>query len=81
MPENETSKIKYHVVTVEKTATPEGVDDDNWYRYIIGQGSSKIEGLKSGTLKAVTQHAESVAEEFNLRMGRGGSTYAPLKRS
>ncbi len=81
MSEDETIKLKYHVVTVEKAPPPEGVEGDNWHRYVIGQGSSRIEGLKSGSLKAVTQHAESVAEEFNLRMGRGGSTYAPLKRS
>lgn len=79
MQEDEPSIPKYQVVTVEKTAPPEGVDGDNWYRYIIGQGSSRIEGLKSGTLKAVTQHAEFVAEEFNLRMGRSRSTYAPRK--
>lgn len=74
-------KIKYQVVSVEKTATPEGLPGDNWHRYVIGQGTSKIEGTKPGTLKAVTEHAETVAEDLNSRTGRGGSTYAPPKRT
>ena len=74
-------KIKYQVVSVEKAATPEGLPGDNWHRYVIGQGTSKIEGIKPGTLKAVTEHAETVAEDLNSRTGRGGSTYAPPKRT
>ena len=70
---------KYQVETVEKTTAPEGMTGDNWHRYVIGQGNSRIEGKKSGTLQDVTLHAETVAEEFNLRTGRGGSIYAPRK--
>jgi len=75
------NKIKYAVVTVEKTTTPEGLPGDNWHRYVIGQGTSKIEGIKPGTLKAVTEHAEAVAEDLNSRTGKGGSTYAPRKKT
>ncbi len=71
---------KYQVVSVVKTDPPEGMPGDNWYRYVIGEGGSKIEGLKPGSLKAVTRHAETVAEDLNARTGRGGSTYAPRKR-
>ncbi len=85
MQENETTKLsistKYRVVTVEKMAAPEGMPGDNWHRYVIGQGSSSIEGKKPGTLKAVTLHAETVAEDLNSRTGKGGSTYAPRKRT
>ena len=81
MPEEYTNKLKYHIVTVEKTAPPEGLPGDNWHRYVIGQGSSRIEGKKPGSLKAVTQHAETVVEDLNSRAGRGGSTYAPRKQS
>jgi hypothetical protein len=77
MQEDDTNTLKYHVVTVEKTTPPEGLPGDNWHRYVIGQGSSKIEGKKPGSLKAVTQHAETVAEDLNTRKARGGSTYAP----
>lgn len=75
------NKIKYSVITVEKAATPEGMPGNNWHRYVIGQGTSKIEGIKPGTLKAVTEHAEAVAEDLNSRTGKGGSTYAPRKKT
>ena len=75
-----TKKLKFHVVSVEKTAPPEGLPGDNWHLYVIGQGTSRIEGKKPGTLQTVTEHAETVAEDLNLRMDRGGSTYAPRKK-
>lgn len=74
-------KPKYRVEKVEKTTAPEGMSGDNWHRYVVGQGTSKVEGKKPGTLKAVTQHAEAFAEILNSRAGRGGSTYAPRKRA
>ena len=80
MQQDQTNKLKFHVVTVEKTTPPEGMPGDNWHRYVIGQGGSRIEGIKPGTLKAVTQHAETVAEDLNARAGKGGSTYAPRKK-
>ena len=81
MPEEISNKIKYQVVSVEKGTPPEGVPGDNWYHYVIGHGTSKIEGAKPGSLQAVTEHAEAVAEDLNSRTGRGGSTYAPRKKS
>lgn len=81
MHEDESAILKYRVVTVEKTTPPEGTEGDNWHRYVIGRGNSQIEGKKSGSLSAVTEHAETVAEEFNLRMGRRGSTFTSVKRS
>ena len=79
MPEDEIKELKYHVVTVEKITPPEGMPGDNWHRYVIGQGRARIEGKKPGSLRAVTEHAETVAEDLNLRASRGGSTYAPRK--
>ncbi len=77
----ETLKLKYRVLSVEKTEPPEGMSGDNWHRYVIEHGSSTIEGIRSGTLKDVTQHAETFAEDLNLRMNSRGSTYAPRKRA
>ncbi|WP_455376358.1 hypothetical protein [Kaarinaea lacus] len=74
------AKAKYSVITVEKTETPEGLTGDNWYRYVIGEGGSKIEGKKPGSLKGVTEHAHAAAEELNSRSIKGRSTYAPTKR-
>lgn len=74
------NKLKYHLVTVEKTTPPEGMPGDNWHRYVIGQGNSRIEGTKPGSLSDVTLHAETVIEDLNSRTSRGGSTYAPRKQ-
>lgn len=80
-PQEATTKVaKYQVVSVEKIEPPEGMPEGSWHRYIIGHGRSQIEGLKPGTLKAVTLHAETVASDLNERTGKGGSTYAPRKQ-
>lgn len=71
----------YHVISIEETEAPAGMDEGVWHRYTIGQGTSKIEGMRSGSLKAVTQHAESFAKELNDRAINGGSTYAPRKKA
>lgn len=80
MQDIENSKTKYQVISVKKTTAPAGMPGDNWHRYIIGHGMSKIEGIKPGTLQAVTQHAETVVEDLNSRAGKRGSTYAPRKK-
>ena len=81
MSDEQTKKLKYQVETVEQTTAPEGMTGDNWCRYVIGKGTSRIEGKAPGSLAEVTQHAEELAEGFNSRMGKGGSAYASRKRS
>jgi hypothetical protein len=81
MQNEDTGLIEYNVITVEKTTAPEGMPGDNWCRYVIGKGGSRIEGKKPGSLHEVTLHAETVAEDLNSRKGKGGSMYAPRKRS
>jgi hypothetical protein len=71
---------RYQVISVEKSDAPEGMAGNNWHRYVIGQGDSRIEGLRSGTLKSVTAHAQTCAEELNNRGVRGYSAYAPRKQ-
>lgn len=72
--------VKYRVISVEKTSTPEGMTG-NWHHYVIGEGNSKIDGKRPGTLQAVTQHAETVAENLNSRVGRGSyPTYVARKK-
>ena len=64
-------EVKYEVIEIEKTATPEGMQGDNWYRYVIKKGNSVMECKKSGTLRAVKEHAEHAAELINSRHVRG----------
>jgi hypothetical protein len=70
--QDESNKYKFHVTEVAKTTAPEGMPGDNWYRYVIQKGKQVIDCKKTGTLKAVTEHAESVAEMINSRHLRGG---------
>lgn len=72
------AKPKYNVVSIEKIDTPDGMAGDKWHRYIIGQGGGKIEGLKEGTLKEVTLHAENFAEDLNGRSK--GKLVSPVSR-
>ena len=64
---DEVIKRKFNVMNIEKIDTPDGMDGDNWYQYVVGQGSSEIKGLTMGTLKQVTEHANKVADDLNDR--------------
>lgn len=75
------NRLNYRVISVEKSTAPEGMTGDNWHLYVVGQGTARIEGKKAGTLKSVTEHAEAFAEDLNSRTGKGGSTYAPRKKT
>lgn len=66
----------YQVESVEKTAAPAGMEDGSWYSYIIRQGKSTIKGVRNGSLKAVTKHAEEFAHDLNERGVKGYSAYA-----
>jgi hypothetical protein len=77
MLENETLIAKYEVISIDKIDTPAGMPGNDWYCYVIGYGKSRINGKKPGTLKQVTQHAETVAEDLNLRSKNTKSVYAP----
>ncbi len=67
---------EYIVTEVVKTSRPKGIQSGDWYRYIIGHGSTPISGVRSGSLKSVTQYAEDFARNLNLRVLQGYSAYA-----
>lgn len=64
---DEVVQRKFNVVNIEKISTPDGMVGDNWYQYVVGQGSSEIKGLTMGTLKQVTEHVNKVADDLNER--------------
>ena len=80
MEKEPTKNLKYVVETVEKTTPPDGTTKGNWHRYVVAQGTSKIVGKKTGTLRDVTKHAEDFAENLNSRTGKNGSVYAPKRK-
>lgn len=69
------TKPRFNVMSVEKTSAPSGMTGDNWFEYVIGQGTSEIQGLKVGTLAGVTEHANSVADDLNDRLNSKKTGY------
>jgi hypothetical protein len=61
--------VEYKLLSVEKTDPPPGVEDGSWYRYVVGRGDSSLEGKRRGTLKQVSEHAETLAADLNSRRG------------
>jgi len=63
------TEAQYMVKTVEKTNTPDGCDGSDWCRYVLERGGSTLVGQRRGTVKQVTQYAESLANDVNSRSG------------
>ena len=57
----------YSLVEVEIAENPVGDDGDDWYRYVLVRGSSRITGYHRGTLMEVTMYANDCAEHINER--------------
>jgi len=64
---------RYRVESVVKADTPDGMKGDDWHRYTIAFGKTRIEGMRPGTLFSVTQHAEEFADSLNERSNRYGN--------
>ena len=72
---------KFNITKIEKTDPPEGMQKGDWYRYVIGKGSSEIQGKRPGTLQSVTEYAKEYASNLNQRATQGYSAYAASKRT
>jgi len=70
---------KFPITSIEKTDPPDGETEGEWYEYMIGEGSSAIRGIRSGSLKAVTAYVKEYAENLNQRSTLGYSSYAARK--
>jgi hypothetical protein len=70
----------YAVASVEKAAMPAGTEGDDWYRYVLSGGSSRITGFHRGSRAEVEEYAIHCAEEFNLRTNRGKSARPMVPR-
>lgn len=75
----ENIKPRYCVMSIEETTAPEGMSGDNWYEYVIGEGTSKIQGLKIGSLAEVTQHANKVTDDLNDRSKSKKTGYSQIQ--
>lgn len=73
---NDSIKIKYSLTSVEKTEAPKDMPKGNWYHYVVMYGNSRINCVRAGTLKEVTQHAIDFVENLNARATMSYSNYA-----
>jgi RNA recognition motif-containing protein len=76
-------RLTYEVASVDKAAMPAGIEGDDWYRYVLSSGRSRITGFHRGSREEVEEYANHCAEEFNLRSSRGKSArpMAPAKKT
>lgn len=64
----------YEIASVELASMPADADGAEWYRYVLVSGTARIVGYRKGTLEAVTEFAQSCAEDFNMRNAVGWKT-------
>ncbi len=57
----------YSLVEVEIAENPVGDDGEDWYRYVLVRGSSRITGYHSGTLSEVIKYANDCVVNINER--------------
>jgi hypothetical protein len=66
-------KEAYQLVSIGRIAAPAGAEGSDWYRYVIGQGSNKIEGFRRGERAAVETAVDDIVVQLNeRRAGRRG---------
>jgi RNA recognition motif-containing protein len=71
---------RFEVTEVKKVEGPGGSGGNDWYRYVLSQGASRITGFHRGTLEEVTEYAVECGAAFNERNQSGRSTYAYARR-
>ncbi|MEJ2141201.1 MAG: hypothetical protein P8Y24_02395 [Gammaproteobacteria bacterium] len=68
-------RLKYAVISVSKTNAPSGIDNEPWHKYIVGRCNACLVCKSRGTLEEVTEHAEKLAFDLNLRRDLRPGTY------
>jgi len=85
LPKTASAKAEaFKVVSTDKCDPPDGAGNDNWYRYVITQGSNSIVGRRQGSLSSVSAAIEEEVARLNeRRMGKTGRVHltpSPKKR-
>ncbi len=69
---------RYKIISIQKSVTPQGAQDDSWYCYVIANENNTIIGYRAGSHHEVKKVAEACAAQMNdkysgkLRCGRPG---------
>ncbi len=72
-----TSALVFQVDSVEKTEAADGEQGDDWYRYILKNRTSTINGLRRGSYQYVCEYAAEYAEQLNARIVCNPSKWQP----
>ncbi len=56
---------RYRIVSIEKSVTPQGAQDDNWFCYVIASENNTIIGYRVGSRHEVKQIAEDCVRQMN----------------
>ena len=72
-----TSALVFQVDSVEKTEAACGEQGDDWYRYILKNRTSTINGLRRGSYQYVCEYAAEYAEQLNARIVFNPSKWQP----
>ena len=72
-----TSALIFQVDSVEKTEAPGDEQGQDWYRYVLKNRSSTIDGLRRGSRQHVSDYAAEYAEQLNTRILFGPPRWQP----
>jgi hypothetical protein len=72
-----TTALVFQVDSVEKTEAPGGGQGQDWYRYVLKNNSSTINGLRRGSHQHVCDYAADYAEQLNSRIVFGPPHWNP----
>lgn len=73
--------LTYRLASVEKSAAPGGSADRDWYRYVLKNDNSTIEGFRRGSRAHVSEYAEQYAEQLNSRTVLGPSPWSTRNKN
>jgi hypothetical protein len=57
----------YSIESIEPIDPPSGTEGDDWYQYVIVQGTNRISGYRQGNLESVRRATEENIELLNER--------------
>jgi len=56
---------QYRIISIERSVTPQGAQDDNWYCYVIASENNTIIGYRAGSQHEVKKIAEDCVQQMN----------------
>lgn len=62
-----TNDEPFELVSVERSAAPDGSAEDDWFSYRIRQGINAITGYRQGSLAAVEASLQETVDALNER--------------